>query len=729
VKKLLLLFLLLSASSVQQKTIVFEQPVDAVSVTFASKTDTASLLIGDTWFPLAVEDEQDPTLLESNLVILPESNSQIVMRGDLDRMQVNPITVSTEPVSYEVAALKPLGRPRILKRHQWGADDSFLFSAPTSTASSTSSQAVEVSTNGNASSKRADDCNAAKTNYPGDFQVARTVTHDGNGQKLRWARRYSNDIKVLAVHHTAQKITGDLRSPVQRMRALYAFHANSRGWGDIGYHYLIDEEGTIYEGRSGGENVVGGHVYCGNVGTLGIALMGNFDEEQPTQTQVHALQWLLQDLASTYDIPLNRNVFFHGKNTKTIVRHKDLISTECPGHYMSAAIGQVRNNVIAGTIDNNVVFPTIAKATRTDSRETRLSARLEQAGEAMSRRFFRAKRLVRTAERKNPNDARLQMIERQKNTGSNLQRQRAAETARRRRIAEARRATAAPTRITATSTARATDIDPDALRIRLSYEGSNAEISTTGSATINGMSVTNIRLGREGNNCIAVSAGQTLADGIVRINPGDDVLRIDSWNTAWNRFRGVLECRIVDGELVLINELPLEDYMAGLSEQPDTEHYEKQRAFAIAARSYAAYYMEDGHTKFAGKPYHGSDTGKSFQSYSGVKFEEQNPNWVRAVLDTAHLVVTKDDQTVKTAYFSSDDGRTRSPAENGWHNFPFSEVFSSKPDPWCSGMRLHGHGVGMSGCGAKAQAAEGKSAEQILRYYYPGTVLLNVSSL
>jgi hypothetical protein len=720
VKQLFILFcLLLSASSVQQKTIVFAEPIDALSVAFESFDDTASIHTGHEWVDLAVENEQDPTLRESNLVILPKPTTRVTMRGDFLHMQLHPITVSKEPVSYAIAATRSVGRPRILKRHQWGADDSFLFSAPVSTASSSSSTAVATSSNGSASSKRADDCNAAKTNYPGDFQVTRTVTHDGNGKKLRWARRYSPDVKVLAVHHTAQKIRGDLRSPVERMRALYAFHANSRGWGDIGYHYLIDEEGTIYEGRSGGKNVVGGHVYCGNVGTLGVALMGNFDEEQPTQVQVHALQWLLQDLAQSYDIPLNRNTYFHGKNMKTIVRHKDLISTECPGHYMSAAISQVRNNVIAGNIDNNVTFPTIARK-RTDNRETRLSTRLEKAGEAMSRRFFRAKRLVRTAERKNPNDARLQMIEKQKSTGSNIQRQRAAETARRRRIAEARRATAAPVTRTA-STARPTDIDPHALRIRLSYEGNNAEISTTGSATINGTSVKNVRLGREGHNCIAVSAGQTVADGIVRIHPGDNVLRIDSWNTAWNRFRGVLECQIVDGQLVLINELPLEDYMAGLSEQPDTEHYEKQRAFAIAARSYAAYYMEDGHTKFAGKPYHGSDTGKSFQSYSGVKFEEQNPNWVRAVLDTAHLVVSKNDLTVKTAYFSSDDGRTRSPAENGWHNFPFAEVFSSKPDPWCDGMRLHGHGVGMSGCGAKAQAKEGKTAEQILRYYYPGT--------
>ena len=727
-KYLLFFFtVLLTASSVQQRTVVFAKPIDAISITFTSKEDTAELRVHGEWLPLAVEDEQDPTLFESNLIILPESQTRIVLRGNIDDIQLHPIAVSTEPVSYEVAATNTVGRPRILKRDQWGADASFLYSAPSSSSSSASTQGS--GTSASTSSKREEDCVDVKRSYPGDFQVAKTVTHDANGKQLRWARRYSPDVKLIAVHHTAQKITGDLRSPVERVRALYDFHANSRAWGDLGYHYLIDEEGTIYEGRSGGESVIGGHVYCGNVGTLGVALLGNFDEEQPTQDQVHALQWLLKDLATTYDIPLDRNVFFHGKNMKTIVRHKDLIATECPGHFMSAAIGQVRSNVIAGNLNGNVTFPTIAKAPRIDNVQERLSTRLEEAGEAMSRRFFRAKRLVRTAERKNPNDARLQMMEAQKNESTNIQRQRAAEVERRRRIADARTATAAPTTTVVTRSSATRTTSSEDIRIRLSYTGNNAEVSIDGTATLNGQTVTSVRLGREGNNCIAISNNQTLAEGTVRLDAGANVFRVDSWNTAWNRFRGVLECTIINGELVLINELPLEDYMAGLSEQPDTEHFEKQRAFAVAARSYAAYYMQDGHVKFAGMPYHGSDTGASFQNYSGVTSELRNPNWVRAVIDTADLALTKDNQIVKAAYFSSDDGRTRSPAENGWKNFPFAEVFSSKPDPWCEGMRLHGHGVGMSGCGAKVQAAEGKTAEQILRYYYPGTILLNVQDL
>lgn len=163
--------------------------------------------------------------------------------------------------------------------------------------------------------------------------------------------------------------------------------------------------------------------------------------------------------------------------------------------------------------------------------------------------------------------------------------------------------------------------------------------------------------------------------------------------------------------------------MAGLAEEPDTQPYEKQRAFAIAARTYAAYYMDPANRKFPGMPYDGSDDPALFQSYAGLDFTAANPNWLRASVSTESSVLTFDGKLIKPPYFSSDDGRTRSPSEAGWKNFPFAEIFSSKPDPWCSGMTLRGHGVGMSGCGALGQAKEGRSAEQILQYYYPGALL------
>ncbi len=129
--------------------------------------------------------------------------------------------------------------------------------------------------------------------------------------------------------------------------------------------------------------------------------------------------------------------------------------------------------------------------------------------------------------------------------------------------------------------------------------------------------------------------GALRASGVIRIDPGAGISTIASWNRPMNKFRGVLECRILDKQLVLINELPLEDYMAGLGEEPDTEPYEKQRAFAAAARTYAAWYLSADNRKFPGMPYDGSDAPSQFQKYSGYAFETANPNWVKAVKNTA----------------------------------------------------------------------------------------------
>ncbi len=215
--------------------------------------------------------------------------------------------------------------------------------------------------------------------------------------------------------------------------------------------------------------------------------------------------------------------------------------------------------------------------------------------------------------------------------------------------------------------------------------------------------------------------GEVIARGVVRIVVGS--FTITNWKHLQNRFRGTLECRVIDGKLALINELPLEDYMKGLAEEPDTELFEKQKAFAIAARSYAMHYMGSTYRKFPGLPYDGTDSPGNFQKYGGLEFEMAHSQWVRAVNETSGQVLTKDGEVIRAPYFHSDDGRTRSPLELGWTSFPHAAIYSSKPDPWCEGEGMAGHGVGMSGCGAKGLAKEGKTYTEILQYYYPGAAI------
>lgn len=776
----------------------FQAPIDALSLHIpAGKSGfavSAKLASGwSTWEPLGIEDESDPLLRESNLVIFPEPVRSVRIRGGAAEYALHPIRVSKDPIRYEVAARGSTGVPRILSRAQWGADESFGVAGPVVARSDEPSQPAESTST--EVPQRVTDCEAAQQDHPGEFTTDRTVTEDGDGNEYRWPRRYSPEVRQLVVHHTAQAVSGDARPGRERMRALYEFHANSRGWGDIGYHYVIDDEGQIYEGRAGGEYVVGGHVYCGNVGTIGVALMGNFDTEKPTDAQMRSLQWLLAHLAGVYDLNLETSATFHGETFPAIVGHGDLIATECPGYYVRETLGIIRRHVIAGDFGAAVPFPSLVKRSDTDATSAKKGAGgLRAIGStALTGRpgGLLHISLQYTADRTVPRRGRIATVKRSNSTiglwqerdghyadvraelvapeeipggGSSTLRLRMQlpKTAGTYTVdigsvtyvltAAGRRASgpkAAPTHQSFSAEERtnvqtpgyrrvrasesATELragtrpaEGATIRIRLSFTGTDAEVESASPFSINGQPVSghSVSLRQDAHSCVASADGKKIASGTVRLNADNGIQTILTWEKPENRFRGTLECRVIHGEMVLINELPLEDYMAGLAEEPDSEPWEKQRAFAIAARSYAAHYLDPERRKFPGMPYDGSDTGASFQKYGGYAFERANPQWVRAVRDTAGLVLTKRRSIVKAAYFSTSDGRTRSPEEKGWNDFPFAEVFRSKPDPWCAGEPLHGHGVGMSGCGAEGQAEEGKTAEDILQYYYPGTSLL-----
>lgn len=274
------------------------------------------------------------------------------------------------------------------------------------------------------------------------------------------------------------------------------------------------------------------------------------------------------------------------------------------------------------------------------------------------------------------------------------------------------------------------------IRIRLSYNAEESSVTANSAfAVVNG----------NGNALFQVDGGSpvllkksgdkiqiTVADVIrtvdaVRLVPaGAGIIQLQTWERrpAWNQslndneFRGTLEVRLVDGAMAYINELPLEDYMKGLAEVSNSTLLEKQKAIAVLARTYARFYLKPENRKFPGKPYDGSDDPAVFQRYLGYGVEKRSPNFVAAVALTENEVVTYRGTLVKTPYFSQSDGRTKSAEEVwGWTDTPYLKAV---PDPWCEGKTQEGHGVGLSGCGADAQAAEGKTYDDIIKYYYQG---------
>lgn len=341
----------------------FAVPIDALSVAVSSPTLDLAVSGWDgkewsTWEQLTLATEDNPLSTESSLVMFPHAVSKIRFRGSTLSYALHPIRISQEPIHYTVASLTAMRRPRILSRGEWGADEDLLF------ASTSSENPPPSSSQSNVENKRSDevpkrvsDCEQTIRDYPEDFRTVNTVYKDRDGKRYVWPRKYSPEIKLLSVNHTAMSNDGDTRSPVERLRAIYQYHAKSLGWGDIGYHYLIDENGQIYQGKSGGDYVVGGHAYCANVDTIGISLMGNFEVEKPTQVQLHSLQWLLSSLAEKYDIDLTKSVSFQGKMLPPIVGHKDLNVTACPGYYVRESLDQIRAHVVSGDLYADIDLP------------------------------------------------------------------------------------------------------------------------------------------------------------------------------------------------------------------------------------------------------------------------------------------------------------------------------------------------------------------------------------
>lgn len=274
---------------------------------------------------------------------------------------------------------------------------------------------------------------------------------------------------------------------------------------------------------------------------------------------------------------------------------------------------------------------------------------------------------------------------------------------------------------------------PD-MRIKLSFNG-NPKITADETFTIyDGYDeITSLSAGEEaevigvnGKYQVKTDSETYIAEEEVRFIAQDDgILEITNFDNApaWNDklndnvYRGILEVREIDENLVVINEIPLEYYLRGLGEVSNSEEPEKIKAIITAARTYAYFYTENN--KFPGKPYHLDDDPDVSQKYLGYGFEMRSPAVTQGVIATAGQVVTYNGKLIKTPYFNQSDGVATKSAEEvwGWTDTPY---LISVDDSFCEGDIFYGHGVGMSGCGAKGMAKLGHTYIQILKHYYTG---------
>jgi hypothetical protein len=132
----------------------------------------------------------------------------------------------------------------------------------------------------------------------------------------------------ITVHHSAEPnpppLDGSVSESAAAVRSIQKAHMDGKEthYGDIGYHFVIDPFGRVFQGRDLAWQ--GAHAHGdNNVRNIGVCLIGNFEEEHPTKAALESLRRLLDQLRKSYTI-----------SRTEVFGHCDMWNTECPGRYL-----------------------------------------------------------------------------------------------------------------------------------------------------------------------------------------------------------------------------------------------------------------------------------------------------------------------------------------------------------------------------------------------------------
>jgi flagellar hook assembly protein FlgD len=171
---------------------------------------------------------------------------------------------------------------------------------------------------------------------------------------------YASAVHFAVVHHTAGTNSYSASDSAAIVRGIERYHVLGNGWNDIGYNFLVDRYGQIFEGRAGGitRNVVGAHAEGFNTGSTGVAVLGNYESQKISAAArtalVELLAWRL-DLAHVN--PLRKLAWISGGNPRypagtevtlrAISGHRDTGPTSCPGGSLYGQLPAIADEVAA----------------------------------------------------------------------------------------------------------------------------------------------------------------------------------------------------------------------------------------------------------------------------------------------------------------------------------------------------------------------------------------------
>ena len=316
-----------------------------------------------------------PTGLKLALVPSQPQGEEVLDAGDLTTTEAAPT-----PVIEDVVAQPQAGRSGVLGSPAEPAAEPASQSAPAATtplirsetfrASALSASSAPATAPATVSATVPATVSAAPVALPVAAPLSTTANGlpvpvttraewGANASYMSWDPYYASAGHVV-VHHTAGTNNYSSWQSASIVRGIYYYHAVTLDWGDIGYNFLVDKYGTVFEGRSGsvaapaGRMSVGAHARGVNTGTMGLSMMGDYSSISPSDVQLNAVGkmagWFLNragisDANGWAGLHVWTTERYQAGSTISMPRilgHRDVGYTSCPGNVGYSKLGTIR---------------------------------------------------------------------------------------------------------------------------------------------------------------------------------------------------------------------------------------------------------------------------------------------------------------------------------------------------------------------------------------------------
>ena len=304
------------------------------------RTRTAGVWSGWQTVPYDPEHGPDPGTAEARHA---RPGTEPVLVGTVDDVQVRATVGGTLPPDLQLAVISP-GHPSATAS-QRAAIDTSAMDGGTGTDSVYAAAAAEqtaAAPTGSGSSDTAALAAATFTPQPVIYSRAQW----GADESIRDAGSlHYGDVHAGFVHHTVNANDYTRAEVPGLLRGIYAYHVKSRGWSDIGYNYLVDRFGRIWEGRYGGVDrpVVGAHTLGFNDDSFAASAIGNYQIAHPSQAMIEAYGTLYAWKLSLHGVDAgSTRQYVTSRWFQAINGHRDAAATLCPGQYLYAKLPEIR---------------------------------------------------------------------------------------------------------------------------------------------------------------------------------------------------------------------------------------------------------------------------------------------------------------------------------------------------------------------------------------------------